>query len=374
MRTLQFGRYRTTKATVWRDKRARFEPRYHLTSEVTDQLRRIERADGQLRRFTMDARAARDLLEEALIMNAYGTASIEGNPLSLDEVDEVISLGPTPAALKRPEERELLNFASFMEKLGSWPELRTPDDVREVHKALMRGVLPDAGRFKTGINFIGRRPENVVTFVPAEPRRVLPELVEALRWLRGSPEHPVLKALVFFQEFESIHPFRDGNGRTGRALTTLLLHQAGYIGARYALADYHVNADRPAYYANLASADRDKDLTAWLGYMTRVECKTFEDAVRRFVFRDGLPRGLKGDAMRVAEWFGRRWRNGLRSPVAFGEVHAAFPVLSERSLRRAVTSLVEAEVLERSGAKKGTRYLLAARLAADRDPATTGPL
>lgn len=369
-----WGRYRITPRTVRRPPKARFEPRYELSAEVLDDLRRVERADQELRRHHLDAAAARRLLEEALAKNAYGTASIEGNPLSLEDVTTLLARGPTPAALRRPDEREILNYAAFIEQLGAIPPPREPDDVRGLHRVLFAGVLEDAGAFKQRPNFIGRRPAFEVTFIPAPPRRVVPELRRALAWLHDAAEPPLVKAEVFFHEFESIHPFRDGNGRCGRALTTLLLHHFGYPGVRYALVDYRFNEDRDPYYAHLAAADREGDFTTWVAYMSRILRETFEEAAARFVLRRELPAELSSDQARIAEWFGRLARAQPEARVAASTVQEAFPTVSDRTLRRMLGALVDAGVLEREGERKGTRYRLDARYAARRNRSIREPL
>lgn len=353
----RFGRFRVTRRTVFRPPRDVFEPRFDVDQEVHEALRAIERADQELRRFRPDTLHARRLLEDALARNAYGTASIEGNPLTLDEVESLLVRGPTPDARVHPDEREILNYAAFIERLPGRTPPAGPDDVRGLHAELFEHVLPDAGRFKDALNFIGKRPEREVVYVPTPPERVEVELDNALAWLHEAPEHPLVRAMVFFHELQGIHPFRDGNGRIGRAITTLLLHAAGYEGVRYALVDYRFNADRDAYYATLAEVERNGwDYTPWVRYMANVLRATFEGAVHTFLFREGLPEDLRERQVRVAEWFARLPAD---QPVKFNDVHAAFPTVAVRTLKRDLATLRDAGVLIMEGARKGAVYRLA---------------
>ena len=353
-----FGPFRVTRDTLVRPPReGPFEPRYEVPQEVHDDLRAVERADQELRRFRPDAARARRLLEEALTRNAYGTASIEGNPLTLEEVESLLVRGPTPDALARPDEREILNYAAFVERLAARQPPRAAEDVRALHAELFEGVLHDAGRFKAQPNFVGRRPQMEVVYVPTPPERVEAELEEALAWARGAAEHPLVRVMVLFHEVQGIHPFRDGNGRVGRALATLQLHHAGYEGVRYALVDYRFNADREGYYGALAEVERlGWDFTPWVRYMARVLRGTFEDAVRRFLFHERLPDGLHERQARVAEWVARL-PPGTR--VKFNDVHAAFPAVAVRTLKRDLATLRDAGVLAMEGERKGAAWRLA---------------
>lgn len=356
----RFGPYRVTGRTFVRPERPAFEPEYRLTAAVFEALRAIERADHELRRYSLDAVEARRLLEDALTRNAYGTASIEGNPLSLEDVQSLLARGPTPEALARPEEREILNYAAFMQTLPDRRPPRRLDDLRSLHGTLFEGVLHDAGRFKNRPNFVGTKPAYEVTFIPAEPARVAKELGNALKWLRGADEHPLVRTILFFHEFESIHPFRDGNGRAGRALTTMLLHGFGYPGVRYALVDYEFNRDRDAYYAALAAAEQPRfEYTGWVQYMSAILRRTFEGAVERFAFTRELPRTWNDRQRRLALWFRRLASEAPRRQVKFADVHAAHPSLTERTLKRDLSMLRDAAVLDVEGKRKGTRYRLA---------------
>lgn len=365
MERIDFGRFRTTAETLRRPVTRRFEPKYALSDAVFEDLRAVERADQDLRRFQVDRVQARRIFEDALTRNAFGTASIEGNPLTLDEVESLLERGPTPDSLVIPDEREILNYVAVMETLPERAPPSSPDEIRLLHADLFRGVLGDAGEFKRRPNFIGRRPAYEVTYIPALPERVEPELSNALAWLRDAGEHPLVKAQVFFHEFQSIHPFRDGNGRTGRALATMQLHGLGYTGVRFAPVDYEFNADREGYYGALEEVERlGFDFTPWIRYMSRVLRRTFEAAVARFLLLERLPPDLPERQVRVAEWFARLGRDDPQRRVKFNDVHAAFPAVAARTLQRDLAVLRERGVLDAAGTRKAAAYRLDAAFAA----------
>lgn len=352
-----FGPYRVTAGTLRRPDRAPWPPRYAVTAQVHECLRQIERHDHELARTRLDAVEVRRLAERALVRNAWGTASIEGNPLTLHEVESLLARQPTPDAQTLPEEREILNTAAFLERLEDEPLPRRARDVLRLHARLFDGVLPDAGEFKRVANFVGRKADKLVVYVPTPPERVEAELDAALAWVHEAPEHPLVRAMVFFHEFQAIHPFRDGNGRAGRALHALLLHHGGYRGARMATVDAAFNEDRDGYYGALAAAEVEWDRTPWLAYMAHVTRDAYGEAVQRLLFAEGLPKELNERQILVAEWFARVAR-GRR--VKFADVHAAFPTVPARTLKRDLAALREAGVVRMEGARKAAAYELRA--------------
>jgi Fic family protein len=356
-----FRPYRLTPTTRIKPARPVFAPQWRPRADIDEDLRRVERADQDLRRYEADEATAHRILRDALTRNAYGTASIEGNPLTLAEVESLLAIGPTPENLEVPQEREILNLAAMMRRMDQITTPATPAQVAQLHAELFEHVLTDAGRFKTSVNFIGRKEDRTVVFVPTPPERVEGELTALLEWWRTSPWPPLVRAIVVFHEVQAIHPFRDGNGRLGRFLCHKMLEASGYPGVRYALIDYAFNADRQGYYGALAEADKESpDVTHWVGYMARMLRRTYEEAVRRFLWQTQLPKDLNERQVRLAEWFARMHRENPRRQVKVADVHAANPQIPRRTLQADLATLRDAGVVHSQGVRKGTSYKWAA--------------
>lgn len=362
-RSIDFAPYRETSATVWRPPMPRFAPSFRLTESIVEALRAIERADHELSRLAPSrVGILQRIRKEALARNAFATASIEGNPLTLPEVESLLKANPSPASTRDKDELEILNYASFMESADATRPPRTSDDIRKLHSALFRGVFDDAGSFKKKPNFIGRRRDMGVVYVPTPPARVATELESALAWLHDARDTPPLvRALLFHHEFEAIHPFRDGNGRTGRALTPMILHGFGYPGSAFAQIDYAIYESRDAYYAELAKVERDgfRDHTGWLEYMLGLARRAYAQALEKATFQRTLPAALTDRQRNLAEWFARLRDESPTRRVKFNDVHHAFPEVAERTLKRDLAALRAAGVLEVEGQLKGTTYRLA---------------
>ncbi len=157
--------------------------------------------------------------------------------------------------------------------------------LREIHEVLLsrgRGAGKAPGEFRRTQNWLGgTRPGNA-TFVPPPPERVQ-ETMSALEHFlhdRGSARMPPLvKAALAHVQFETIHPFLDGNGRVGRLLITLLLCTEGILGEPLLYLSLYFKQHRDRYYQLLDAVRRDGDWEAWVGFFAEGVAVTAEGAV-----------------------------------------------------------------------------------------------
>jgi Fic family protein len=141
--------------------------------------------------------------------------------------------------------------------------------LREMHAALMakgRGSAKQPGEFRRSQNWIGgTRPGNA-RFVPPPPEEVEPCMGELERFLDSETSGlPVLlRAALAHVQFETIHPFLDGNGRLGRLLIALLLHHGGLLSEPLLYLSLFFKENRPAYYGLLDRVRSTGDWEAWV--------------------------------------------------------------------------------------------------------------
>ena len=196
--------------------------------------------------------------------------------------------------------------------------------IREIHAVLLSGernLSKTPGEFRRSQNWIGgSRPGNAV-FVPP-PHAAVPGCMAALEAFLYSEELPVLvRAALAHVQFETIHPFLDGNGRVGRLLITLLLCHAGVLRQPLLYLSLFLKQNRSTYYDLLSRVRRTGDWEAWLDFFLEGVKLTADGAVdtaRR------LSRMFQDDRDRVQTVAGRRAGTALR-------VHEALksrPILS----------------------------------------------
>lgn len=201
--------------------------------------------------------------------------------------------------------------------------------LRDMHRRLLahgRGASKMPGEFRRSQNWIGgSRPGNAI-FVPPPPERVL-ECMGALElFLHGRPEPtPVLlKAALAHVQFETIHPFLDGNGRLGRLLITLLLCEGGILREPMLYLSLYFKIHRAAYYDLLIRARADGDWEAWLDFFADAVITTAGQAV------DTVQR-LEGTARRDRE----RIQGLARAAGSALRVHHEFlcrPIATSRAI------------------------------------------
>jgi Fic family protein len=264
----------------------------------------IMEARGRQELYTRQApdvlKALRDL---ALVQSVESSNRIEGVTVAPDR------LRPLVLGRAKPQDRSEEEVRGYREALD-WihREARTlpvtPATIRRLH-ALCQVGAADAGAWKRVNNEIvelapDRQPR--VRFTPvlanATPAAI-DELCAGYGAVVSRGEVPVLIAIAAFVfDFLCIHPFRDGNGRVSRLLTTLLLYQHGFEVARYVSLDRLVEEERGRYYAVLEQSsarwhDGSHALEPWLIFflgIVRSGCREFADRVGRVK----APRGAKG--------------------------------------------------------------------------------
>lgn len=229
--------------------------------------------------------------------------------------------------------------------------------IREIHGVLLsrgRGSEKSPGEFRRSQNWIGgTRPGNAA-FVPP-PHTAVADCMAALeRFLHAEDDGlPVLaRAGLAHVQFETIHPFLDGNGRVGRLLITFLLCHAGLLHEPLLYLSLYLKQNRSAYYELLDRVRRTGDWEAWLAFFFTGMQQTAEGAVSTAhrlgeLFRDDRakiePRGRRaGSALRVHEALKRRPILSLSqvsqsAVLSFPAASSAMELLAELEIARELT-------------------------------------
>ena len=165
------------------------------------------------------------LNEEFTVEYTYNSNAIEGNTLTLRETDLVlrgltIDRKPLKDHMEAVGHKEAFEFVSELVKQN---EPLTERIIKQIHFLVLVGNKDDRGVYrKVPVRIMGAKHE------PVQPYMIEPKMEELLKKLMEGKEHIITKLARFHIEFEGIHPFIDGNGRTGRLLVNLELMKAGY--------------------------------------------------------------------------------------------------------------------------------------------------
>lgn len=144
--------------------------------------------------------------------------------------------------------------------------------IREVHRVLLEGTIDAPGKtpgeFRTSQNWIGGGSPNTAKFVPPPPVEMMRSINDLEKFFYSIDEYPpLIKSALVHAQFETIHPFLDGNGRTGRLLTTFYLCKLGILERPVLyLSEYFLN-NQQAYYDALNSYHSESgDIAVWLDF------------------------------------------------------------------------------------------------------------
>lgn len=159
--------------------------------------------------------------------------------------------------------------------------------IREIHAELMKGVRgknKQPGEFRTSQNWIGGSNINDAIFVPP-PFAKIPELMSDIEMFIHNPKTllpDLLKIALIHYQFETIHPFNDGNGRTGRLLITLYLVSKGLLKRPVLYMSDYLERHRNSYYTSITKVRTENDITQWLLFFLQGIIETAEKGVTTF--------------------------------------------------------------------------------------------
>lgn len=346
-----------------------YSPQFQRSDGLMAMVARIEAARAVVLRSQIAAQWESQLRHEALIRSAHHSTSIEGNPLSLLEVTDLLE-GRDVAAHPR-EKREVLNYAEVLGFIDEeYRDRRSKpvgeSTIRQLHRLLMHDLLPEdeAGAYRQVPVIVGIPATGEVRFRPPawdDVPNLMADLVDWLNSPSASALMPVLHAGIAHYECVRTHPFVDGNGRTARALATLILYMRGFDSRRFFALEEYYNTDRRSYYEALATADESGDLTEWLEYfvqgiaveMVRLEQRiaALEQIVQRVTPSDTAVLGLNSRQIRSLEFL-------LHEPRLTTELYTQWNRVSRATAQRDLADLVTRGLLRQHGLGRGTYYAL----------------
>lgn len=212
------------------------------------------------------------------------SSKIEGTRSTLSDVLRIEREGKKE---RKGDIKEVENYVEAMEE--GIERIKTEKIsvkmIKELHQTLMkdvRGGEKDPGQFKTQPNWIGGADIINARFVPASPKKV-PELMENLIDYLNNYDKvaPLIKAGVAHYQFESIHPFRDGNGRLGRLMIILYLIQEDILSQPLLYLSAYFEKTREEYNQRLFEVSKEGRLKEWLNYFLAGIGKQSKDAAKR---------------------------------------------------------------------------------------------
>jgi len=333
-----------------------YEPQFSITPQLLARVENIAALRDRILSAAVDAAWIPALQLDARARNAHSSTAIEGNPLTLEQVRAVEEGRPVPAVPERAR-REVVNYFAglrYVEK-NARKKIIGHADLFELHRMVAGAVMDqgEAGRYRAIRVRVGPH-------VPPPPEEVSGLMFELLDWWnqRAVALSPVLSSAILHYRFEAIHPFADGNGRTGRALALWELYRRGFDTHHIFPVDEFYWEDRPRYYAALQAVRRaGEDLTSWLEYAAEgleVALERAWQRIQQFSAQAQAPKLILRPRQEQLLQFLRE--HGPMTPAA---IWAAVGV-SRQGAMDLLKPLLAAGLVVREGTRKSGRYRLAA--------------
>jgi len=331
-----------------------YQPEFTITPALLSRVETIAALRERILAATVQVQWIPALQKDTRTRNTHSSTAIEGNPLTLEQVRAVEEGHDLPAVALRAR-REVVNYFAglrFVEKNAAKSPL-THDDMLALHRIIAGEVMDQgsAGRYRTIHVRVGR-------YTPPVPEDVSGFMFELLTWWNkeSTTLSPILSSAIIHYRFEAIHPFADGNGRTGRALALWELYRRGFDTHHIFSVDEFYWEDRPRYYTALqAVRQQGENLTGWLDYCAEGLLLTLERVWTR-VQKFAAKTKQKKLVLRPRQ---EQLLQLLRDQKSLTprEIWDALAI-SKQGARDLLRPLIQAGLVKRIGTQKTGRYIL----------------
>lgn len=232
-------------------------------------------AVGGLNTLSINLPNADMLIYSYLRKEAVLSSQIEGTQSSLPDL-LMLEMGQRTDDAPIDDARETVNYLNALRYATERLDDGAPIDselIQEIHRRLLqsgRGSFKQPGEFRDRQNYITRTTGQVV-FIPPPSSRVDECMDELVRYIaaegpRADATHPLIRAGAAHAQFETIHPFRDGNGRVGRMIVLLMLLQSGVLSVPTLYLSLRLKDERRRYGNLLNDVRFEGDWEAWLSF------------------------------------------------------------------------------------------------------------
>jgi Fic family protein len=320
-------------------------PRYTLNPKITQLLQTIEAAKEVINAITIPPEIETNIRRQSLLQSSLYSARIEGNPLTLEELEHKPSNDQ-----KKREVFNVLRALQFVHERGARDI--SQGVILQLHQKAMDGLIDKGhqGAFRTEPSAIFNTA-GIAIYMPPPPRQV-PASVERLLKFVNSDKEPFvpIRAVLAHYTFEKIHPFLDGNGRVGRLLLQSILEKGGYGMKQLLTIEEYLDNNRSKYYRALE--EPEKDVTDYVEFMLEAIAETATKAKELVMTKQKaeaedylLPR--RAEILRIIK---------EQKLVNFDSIHRRFLKVNERTLRYDLKKLQDSGHIRKLGTTNGVYY------------------
>lgn len=249
------------------------KPPYTITEEILNLVGSISEKLGEVKSARLTKPPA-ELRKRNRIKTIQASLHIEGNTLSVDQVTDLVDnrrvVGPEKDIL------EVKNAIEVYSKLHTF-DVYSPQALLDAHKILMNGLVKNAGKFRDRSVGIAKGEE--ITHIAPPSERLTGLINNLFDYLKNDSASLLIKSCVFHYEFEFIHPFIDGNGRTGRLWQTLILKEHSPV-FEFLPVETLIKEHQKEYYHALQLSDKAGNSTKFIEFMLSLIDRSLENLLQ----------------------------------------------------------------------------------------------
>ena len=351
-----------------------YTPKYHISNKILKGIGKIEASKEVIENAPLVPSYEKQFQTDAIVRSVYHGTHIEGNDLTLIQTKKVLE---GEEVFGRPRDvQEVINYRYVMKILEDLSQKRSGYDIsmlKEIHSATVDKIVPmeKTGTLRTTQVVIKEEGTGKVIFTPpsfVEVPYLLDDFFEWLNCDEGRETHPVFRAGIAHYVLVSIHPFVEGNGRSIRAFSSLIMMREGYDFKRFFAIEEHFDRDLNAYYDSFFKVDTqtpnifERDLTPWIEYFTEVvaiEMEKIKEKIRklsidsRMKVKIGEQITLSERQMRLVEYLSDQ------GSAVMKDLGKILPMISEDTILRDLKDLVDKGIIKKEGATKAAKYVVA---------------
>jgi Fic family protein len=354
-----------------------FIPRFSYSHNLVTHLGVIEGARAVIEVLPLPPDTTLRLRHDALQRSTRSSTQIEGNPLDEAAVRRAIARSSRTGS---DAEQEVRNYWRGLDRVEEFAEAQTPITeafIKELHRIVIvrgRGRRGSKSEYRVTECPVVDTVTRAIDYGPPEPGDVPVLMGELVGWLSSTTAAELsapMRAAILTHRFLSIHPFNDGNGRTGRLLATAELWRSGYRMRGFFSFDEYFNADRDRYYrslqmglpVNFYEGRHDPDHTPWLLYFVETMARAADElqAKAKSLYQGASPDALPWEALprRSQQLLTRllaRVLDGVENPFAIdvSDVASWFGV-SDKTAREWLQEWTEGSLIHPVWAGSGAR-------------------
>ncbi len=348
-----------------------FQPDFINREWVLDNMELVTllgQADRQLGRLDMYSEYIPNIelfISMHIVKEATKSSKIEGTKTNIGEV--LLDIEDVKEE-KRDDWQEVQNYISALnsaiEKIKDLPF--SSRLIKATHKTLLTGVrgkhkLP--GEYRSSQNWIGGASINDATFIPPPFDRVNDYMSDIEKFVHNTEFYfpDLLKIALIHYQFETVHPFLDGNGRVGRLMITLFLVEKGILKKPILYLSDFFEKNRTLYYENLMRVREKNDIIQWFKFFLVGIIETAKNSISTF---DGILK-LQKDVEIKIQSLGSRANNALvvinslfQRPIIDAQVTKKLTGLSMPSVYKLIKEMEDLKIIrEITGGKRGKLYV-----------------